>query len=124
MYNLINRVSTPTRLSNLSSSLIDIMITDGLNHDIMISNIDLGFSDHKAQILYQRIDEPLINVIRKEKHNFTRENMNKFNHILNDELWGDVFACDDVNTSFQAFSAILWHHFNTVFPVIKSVVKK
>jgi hypothetical protein len=36
---------------------------------------------------------------------------------------GDVFTSDDVNTSFHAFSAILWYHFNTVFPLIKSVEK-
>jgi hypothetical protein len=33
MYNLINRVSTPNRFSKISCSLIDVMITDGSNHD-------------------------------------------------------------------------------------------
>jgi hypothetical protein len=34
MYNLINRVSAPTRSSNLSSSLIDVMITDITDYKI------------------------------------------------------------------------------------------
>jgi hypothetical protein len=85
MYNLINRVSTPSRLSKISSSLIDVMITDGSNHDITIFNTDMGFLDHKAQILYQRIDELLTKVIHKEKRCFTQENRKEFNLILKEE---------------------------------------
>jgi hypothetical protein len=98
------------------------MITDDSNQDITISNIDLGFSAHKAQILYQRIDESLINVIRKENRHFTQENMKEFNRILKDELWGDVFTSNEVDTSFHAFSAI-FGIILTVFPLIRAVVK-
>jgi hypothetical protein len=123
MYNLINRVSTPTRLSNLSGSLIDVMITDVFNQDIMTLNFDLGLSDHMAQILFQRIDEPLINVICKEKRYFSQEKMNEFNNILKGELWGVVYTSDDVNISFKAFYATLWYYFNSMFPY-KEPVKK
>jgi hypothetical protein len=64
---------TPRRLSKTSSSLIDVMITGCSNHDIATDNTDLGFSDHKAQILYQRLDEPITRVIHKYKQLFTQE---------------------------------------------------
>jgi hypothetical protein len=54
------------------------MKTEGSNHAITISNIELGFSDHKAQILYQRLDEPAIKVIHKAKWYFTEENREQF----------------------------------------------
>jgi hypothetical protein len=111
MHNLINRVSTPTRLSKISSSLIDVMITDGSNHDITIFNIDMGFSDHKAQILYQRIDELLTKVIGKEKLFFTQENTKEFNLILKEEQWEDVCTANEVNTSYHAFLAIVYYYF-------------
>jgi hypothetical protein len=65
-YNLINRILTPTRLTKTSSSLIDIMIMEGSNSDIKIANIALGFSNHKAQILYQRSEEPVMKIIHKK----------------------------------------------------------
>jgi hypothetical protein len=70
-YNLVNRILTPTRLSKTSSSLIDVMITERPNHDITVENIDLGFSDHKVQILYQRLDETVTRVIHKDKRLYT-----------------------------------------------------
>jgi hypothetical protein len=79
------------------------MIADGSNHDITIFNIDMGFSDHKAQILYQRIDEPLTKVIRKEKRYFTQENRKEFNLILKEEQWEDVCTANEVNISYHAF---------------------
>jgi hypothetical protein len=65
-YNLINRILTPTRLTKTSSSLLDVMITEGSNRDIKIANIDLGFFNHKAQILYHRLQEPVTKVIHKK----------------------------------------------------------
>jgi hypothetical protein len=66
-YNLINKILTPTRLIKTSSSLIDVMIMEGSNRDIKIANIDLRFLDHKAQILYQRLEEPVMKVSHKKK---------------------------------------------------------
>jgi exonuclease III len=69
-HNLINRILTPTRLTKTSSSLLDVIITEGSNCDIKIANIDLGFSDHKVQIFYQRLEEPVMKVIHKKKKVF------------------------------------------------------
>jgi hypothetical protein len=86
MYNLINRILAPTRLTKTSSSLLDVMITEGSNRDIKIANIDLGFSDHKAQILYQRLEEPVMKVIHKKRY-FTKENRELVNLNLKEEQW-------------------------------------
>jgi hypothetical protein len=94
MHNLINRILSPTRLSRTSCSLIDVMITEGSNHAITISNIDLGFSDHKAQILYHRLDEPAVKVIHKAKRYFTQENGEQFNLTLKEEQWENICVSD------------------------------
>jgi hypothetical protein len=89
------------------------MITEGSNDAITISNTDLGFSDHKAQILYQRLDEPAIKVIHKEKRYFTQRNREQFNLILKEEQWENIYISDEANTSYQTFLVILYYYFNT-----------
>jgi hypothetical protein len=99
------------------------MITEGSNNAITISNTDLGFSDHKDQTLYQRLDEPAIKVIHKAKLYFTQENREQFNLTLKEEQWENVYISDEVNTSYQTFLVILYYYFNSVFPVRRSVIK-
>jgi hypothetical protein len=79
------------------------MIMEGSNSDITISKIELGFSNNKAQILYQRLDEPVMKVIYKEKRYFTIEVGDQFKLALKEEQWGDVYRADKTNTSYQIF---------------------
>jgi hypothetical protein len=105
------------RLSKTSSSLTCVMITECSNHDIAIENIDLGILDHKAQILYQRLDEPVTRVICKDKWLFTQENRDHFNLTLKEEQRESVYTTDDINIAYQRFLGILYCYFNTAFPL-------
>jgi hypothetical protein len=70
MFNLVNMVQTPTRLSREANCLIDVMIIDNLENDKYLMNIDLGYSDHLAQVLYLRVYTSLIGSIHKKKKIF------------------------------------------------------
>jgi hypothetical protein len=59
--------------------------------DITTSNTELGFSDHKAQIHYQRLDKPVMKVINKEKRYFTTGNREQFKLKLKEEQWEYVY---------------------------------
>jgi hypothetical protein len=102
-------------------SLVDV-ITEGSNSDITISNIELRFSDHKGQILYQRLDEPVMKVLHKEKRYFTKENRDQFKLTLKEEQWEYVYRADETNTSYQIFLGNL-DYFNTAFPLKRGVIK-
>jgi len=52
MNNLINVVMSPTRISNHSASLIDVLIVNNIKKDLFTVNLDLGYSDYLAQLLY------------------------------------------------------------------------
>jgi hypothetical protein len=52
MNNLINIVKSPTRISNHSISLIDVIILHNMNNEMFTVNQDLGYSDQLAQLLY------------------------------------------------------------------------
>jgi hypothetical protein len=76
------------------------MITECSNHGTATENIDLGFLDHKAQILCQRLDEPVTRVTQKDKRLFTQENRDHFNLNLMEEQWENVYITDDINISY------------------------
>jgi hypothetical protein len=64
-YNLVNTVTSPTRLIKNSVSLLDVMITAKLYHKSETEVIDVGYSDHFAQILHTKVKKP---IIRRKKN--------------------------------------------------------
>ena len=50
-YDLINMVRCPTRITSSTESLIDVIITNRDNSELRAMVIDLGISDHLAQII-------------------------------------------------------------------------
>jgi hypothetical protein len=57
-YNLINTVKSPTRVAKNSVSLIDVMIIDKLHCKNSTEVLDLGYSDHFAQMLHIKVNRP------------------------------------------------------------------
>jgi endonuclease/exonuclease/phosphatase family metal-dependent hydrolase len=55
-YDLKNTVTVPTRVTSLSKSLIDVMITNKHFNKNYTEIVNMGFSDHLAQILWVNID--------------------------------------------------------------------
>ena len=50
IYNLINKVRTPKRLTPSSESLIEVTVTNKDNSELVISVVDLDFSGNLAQL--------------------------------------------------------------------------
>jgi len=68
MYNLENMVDSPTRITHSSATQIDVMITN-LNCVKQITNYDLGYSDHFAQVTHVIVNKPVIDpkIIKKRR---------------------------------------------------------
>jgi hypothetical protein len=45
-------VKSLTRVTNTTSSLTDVMIINNLNYENIAESLDVGYSDHLAQILH------------------------------------------------------------------------
>jgi hypothetical protein len=115
-YNLINTVSSPTRITSSSESLIDVIVTNRDYLEQSVTVIDLGLSDHLAQII--RIhSEKRINTIKIiVKRHFTNHSIEEFITLLSQESWVEVVNQSDVNASLYAFLLIFLHCFNIAFP--------
>ena len=74
LYNLINTVKSITRVTNTTSSLINVMIINNLNYGNITKVLDVGYSDHLAQILHVKLDNPKTVLVILRKRQIT-ENM-------------------------------------------------
>jgi len=117
MNNLTNIVKSPTRISDRSVSLIDVMIVDNTDNEMFTVNQDLGYSDHLAQLLYMKSKNLLKGPITKHKRHFTDKNIEEFQYLLHKENWEEVTTSDEPNISFNIFMDTLSYYFNTAFPL-------
>jgi hypothetical protein len=69
-FNFINIIDSPTEFSKDAKSEIEVIIIENLDYDLQIRNIDVGYSDHLAQILYLNVYTSLRTSIRNMKRVF------------------------------------------------------
>jgi hypothetical protein len=116
LYNLANTVRSPTRVTKNSASLIDVIIADKDIIRQIATVIDLGYSDHKAQVLQL----PVKKVFKRRKAIITRQysekGVEKFKYMLSKESWQEVYLTSDVNSALQIFRNNFDYYFNIAFP--------
>ena len=123
-YDLINTVRCPTRITSSTESLIDVIITNRENSELKAMVIDLGLSDHLAQII--RIQSEIRNKKTKTivKRQFTDHRVEDFKNLLSQESWDEVVDLSDVNASLKAFLDIFLYLFNITFPYKRVKLKE
>ena len=114
-YDMINTVRSPTRITPSADSLIDVTVTKKDNPELKASVIDLGFSDHLAQIVRINIGKGSRTkiVVRRQVTNKSTEELK---NLLSKESWNEVFNHSDVNSTFKAFLDIFLCCFDIGFP--------
>jgi len=116
LYNLVNTVTSPTRVTKNSTSLIDVIITNKEITRDTATVIDLGYSDHMAQVLKLPIKRMLHrwNIIASRK--YSDKNVEEFKYMLSKETWQEVYLTSDVDSALQIFRDNFDYYFNTAFP--------
>jgi hypothetical protein len=92
------------------------MVTNKQFNKNCTESVNMGFSDHLAQILQVYIDE------RNKERKFSKENIVKFIVMLNNELWKEIFLGKNVDELYQIFINTFLYYFTRVFPL--KLVKK
>jgi hypothetical protein len=72
-YNLMNTVTSPTRVTKNSVSLIYVMITSKLQCKNSTEVLHLGYSDHFAQILHIKVNRPKTELEKNHKKTVFRK---------------------------------------------------
>jgi len=75
MYNLINTITSPTRIKNNTVSLSDVILINQQNYTILSTVLHFGYSDHQVQILNINVDKPKRGPVKVRKRQFTEESI-------------------------------------------------
>jgi hypothetical protein len=75
MCSLLHNVKLPTAGTNNISSLTDVVIINSLYYDNTTEVLDLGYSDHLAQILHIKTDNPKPRPVIVRKRQFTEKSL-------------------------------------------------
>jgi hypothetical protein len=95
--------------------LIDFVIRNKDSPVISTAVVDLGFSDHHAQIVRISLGKRNRRTTTIVRRQFTYNSIEEFKH-LSKEVWNDVYNQLDVGCSLEAFLNTFLHCFNTAFP--------
>jgi hypothetical protein len=113
LHNLVNTVRSPTRVTKDTLSLIAVIITNKDNIGELTTEMNLGYSDHKAQILQLNVKT----IVRKlNQGNILKKSTGELKCLLNKESWQEVFHTSEVNSALQVFMEFFVYYFNIAFP--------
>jgi hypothetical protein len=116
-YNLKHIANVPTRITKTTATLMDVVITNERKSINSLKVIDLGLSDHYAQILSIPISDSSNIPYRIKKRQFSEANVHEFLYLLNQVTWQEVYVQLDVNAKFSTFMDIFLHCYNGAFPI-------
>jgi len=117
-------VHSSTRMTNSTSSLLDLMIIHKTRYKNPASIYELGLSDHLAQILSVMCSIPAYTPIQTWRRNFNKNNINKFIDLLKEATWQGVTSLSEVNAKFELFICKLNTLFDKALPLRQTYIRK
>jgi hypothetical protein len=124
MYNFYNIVMVPTRITENTKSLLDVIVINKDDHINQAVVLDLGYSDHQAQILHINVENLKKGPVRIKERQFTEESIEEFNYLLSKESWQELWLNTEVNTKFNIFMDSILYYYNIAFPLKSSYLKE
>jgi len=125
---MINTARSPRIITSSTESLIDFIITNKDNPELRASVVDLGFSDHLAQIVKIKTGKGNRRTKIVVRRQLTNHGIEELKNLLSNESWNEVFNHSDVNSSLKAFFYIFLYYFGIAFPYkrvkLKEIVNK
>jgi hypothetical protein len=112
VYDLVNTVDLPTRITKNTKSLIDVIVINNSNYTKLAQIMDLGLSDHYAQVLTIGVKVPMNSTLRVRKRIYDEGSIGELKYNLNKELWEVVFEEPDVNGKFNVFMDTFYYYFD------------
>lgn len=117
-YNLVNKVRGYTRITEKTSSSIDYVISNIF--DLELVNIELGLSDHLAQVIdiSLHLSHPKLKISKVISYRtFKDYQINNFIMMLSNITWDEVYTCNEANNMFNNFLDIFLKCFESCFPL-------
>lgn len=115
-FNLINHINTPTRITNTTSTGIDVLFSNFQKMSVLIQ--DMYISDHTLQICKFSIPNSLPTISKFTIYNrdYSEKNLATFRSLIAEEQWLETFQSNDLNIAFNYFFNTYLYHYNVAFP--------
>ena len=127
-YNFKSAVNIPNRITKNTASLLNVVITNEKKYINSLRVMDLGLSDHYAQIVSILIPKFNNKLYRMKKRKFNETNTQEFHYLLNHVTWQEVCWESEINAKFSAFMEVFLHCYNINFPIktvhMRNTIKK
>ena len=123
LYNLEQLIKKPTRVTNTSSTLIDLIFTNQPNNISSSGVIDLGMSDHNLIYAVKNMTMPKYRQTCLRVRNYKRFNDNDFIQDLSRIPWNIITQCVNPNDSWQIWKSFFLEVIDRNAPLIYKNIK-
>ena len=89
-YSLTNTVTLPTRVTKITSSLIDVIITNKQYNNNSTKVVNLGYSGHFALILCFLVNKQNKRMGKIRRRNFSRIIIESIKYLFENESWAEI----------------------------------
>ena len=95
-YGLLQLITTPTRITNTSSTLIDHIYTNVCAYYIQSGCIEAGISDHlPVYAIFENFNCEPLKKVTKDLRNFRKFSKDSFCNDLSNAQWREIYDCTD-----------------------------
>ena len=117
-YGLLQLITTPTRITNTSSTLIDHIYTNVCAHYIQSGCIEAGISDHlPVYAIFENFDCEPFKKVTKHLRNFRKFSKDSFCNDLSNAQWREIYDCTDPNEAYELFYTMFLEVCNKHAPI-------
>jgi len=111
----INRKAT--RMQDLSSSLIDHILTNDKKSNFVTGTIISDISDHFVTFVCNGKNPPTVAQRLKTARIFSQQNLLKFKLNLSNANWNETLAVPNVNLAYESFWQLYKNIYDATFPL-------
>ena len=128
MFNFKQLINKPTRVTPTSKSATDLIFVSDPQKVWQSGVVTFGVSDHFLTYCTRKNTKQIFNMFNKHKtikirsmKKFTTE---KFQSMLNNVEWDDVFNCENVEKAWNGFKRFLLSVIDEIAPIKEIRVKQ
>lgn len=125
-HGLVQLVSRPTRITEHSATIVDLVFTNNIDNTLSCNIITLDLSDHLAIHTKVALNSGGTYMTRATKHDkaknrefriFNEMNDNIFRNYIDEETWDDINDDADAQSQYDKFTEIYTKHYNSAYPL-------
>ena len=123
LHNFLQLIDCPTRVTKLSATLIDLIVTNNPRNIVKQGEVPFSLSDHDLVLCVRKINAMKYAPKIIECQDYRNNSLEEFCESLSQINWDPVRHASDVNNAFDLFNDIFKEQCDRHAPLIKKKVR-